>query len=103
MLDYLALYRRFTAIAAHNQWQALHSPRNLAQAVLLESAELVAELQWLNDLESAHLAPEKKARVAAELADVMLYGIALSQSLGVNLEQVLSEKMTENEHRFGPQ
>lgn len=103
MLDYLALYRRFTAIAAHNQWQSLHSPRNLAQAVMLESAELVAEMQWMTDEQSTRLAPEQKARVAAELADVMLYSIALSQSLGLDLDNVLTSKMEANERRYGPQ
>ncbi|UTA46494.1 nucleotide pyrophosphohydrolase [Simiduia sp. 21SJ11W-1] len=95
MLDYQNYYREFTAIAKENNWQPLHSPRNLAAAVLQEAAELNREFQWQSDAQSRALGPEAKARVAGELADVALYLFALCEALGLDLDAAIEAKQAE--------
>lgn len=92
MLDYSDYYREFSAIAKANDWQRLHSPRNLATAVLQESAELCAEFQWLTDQESRALDQMTLSRVGSEVADVALYLFALCESLGLDLDSVIAQK-----------
>lgn len=101
MLDYQRYYQAFTQIAKSQGWQPLHSPRNLANAVALEAAELQAEFQWLNDVQSTELGSAKIAQVGAEVADVALYLFALCESLGIDLDAALASKTEQNLARFG--
>lgn len=95
MLNYQSYYREFCAIAEQNQWQKLHSPRNLAAAVLQESAELHREFQWQSDEQSHALSDTAKSQVANEIADVALYLFALCESLGIDLNQAIVQKQAQ--------
>ena len=47
-----AVLRQF---AADRDWDKFHSPKNLAIALSVETAELLEHFQWLSDAESAAL------------------------------------------------
>ncbi|TQV78252.1 nucleotide pyrophosphohydrolase [Exilibacterium tricleocarpae] len=101
-MDLEQLTREFEQIARANDWQALHSAKNLATAVSVEAAELLAEFQWLDDRQSDAIATagEAKQRVGEEVADVLLYLVALCKRLDLDLADVVEEKMRKNRQRF---
>lgn len=86
--------------AAARGWQAYHSPKNLSMALSVEVGELLEHFQWLTEDQSRQLAPEQKAEVAHELADVFIYLVQLSDSLGVNLLQAAQDKMLRNALKY---
>lgn len=94
MLDYQEYYREFNAIADKNNWRPLHSPRNLATAVLQEAAELNAEFQWMTDEQSHQVSTQVKDRIGAEIADVALYLFALCEALGLDLDAEIQRKQS---------
>ncbi|BFM11945.1 MazG-like family protein [Simiduia litorea] len=100
MLNYHSYHNAFKKIAEMNGWCNFHTPRNLAQAVLQESAELCAEFQWLTDQQSTVLSDEKLAKVGSEVADVALYLFALCEALGLDLDAVIQAKQVLNAKRF---
>ena len=65
-----------------------------------EVGELVAEFQWLTAAESQDLKPAEFARVKGEMADVLLYLVRLADTLDVDLADIASAKLDENELRF---
>jgi len=89
--------RRF---AAERDWDQFHSPKNLAMALSVEAAELLEHFQWLSDAESSALSPETRSKVAAELADVLLYLIRLADKLDVDLAIAASEKLKVNAAKY---
>lgn len=90
----------FDALAHDKGWQPLHTPKNLAMALGVEVAELHRHLQWRDDREIEQLmSTDARAEVAAELADIQMYLIKLSASLGVDLEQAVADKIAENRRR----
>lgn len=90
----------FDALAHDKGWQPLHTPKNLAMALGVEVAELHRHLQWRDDREIEQLmSTDARAEVAAELADIQMYLIKLSASLGVDLEQAVADKIAENRGR----
>ena len=99
-LDIAKINREFRAIASANNWQAYHNPKNLAAAVSVESAELLAEFQWLTDEESCSLNAQQKLRVADEVADIIMYLTELSQRLDINLIDAVNLKIEKNKQRF---
>src|ERR1017187_7333148 len=86
--------------AAERDWDQFHSPKNLAIALNVEAAELLEHFQWLSDAESAVIAPEKRAKVREELADVLLYLIRLADKLDVDLATAAAEKLRINAMKY---
>ncbi len=89
--------RRF---AADRDWNKFHSPKNLASALAVESAELLEHFQWLTEEESAALDEPARARVSEELADVLLYLIRLADRLDVDLMAAARAKIGRNAEKY---
>jgi NTP pyrophosphatase (non-canonical NTP hydrolase) len=94
------LRQRLAAFAAARDWDQFHSPKNLSMALIAEAAELVEHFQWLSQAESFNLPPEKRQKVAHELADIFIYLIRIADKLGVNLQQAAWDKIEINESRY---
>jgi dCTP diphosphatase len=95
-----ALRDRLRAFAAARDWNTFHSPKNLAMALIAEAAEIVEHFQWLTEAQSATLPPAKKAEVADELADVLIYLVRLADKLDVDLAAAADAKMIRNEAKY---
>ena len=94
------LRQRLREFAQARDWDQFHSPKNLAMALIAESAELVEHFQWLREDQSTRLAPEKKAQVAEELADVLSYLVRLADKLDIDLFAAVTAKLARNETRY---
>ena len=83
-------------------WEQFHTPKNLSMAVAGEAGELVAEFQWLTAEQSmrSNMSPEKLKDVELEIADVAIYLIRLADVLGIDLAEVVRNKIEINESRF---
>ena len=99
-MDTAELTRRLHAIRDHNAWRRFHSPKNLAMAASVEMAELVEIFQWLSEEQSRQLPPEQLAHAGQEVADVVLYLLQLCSELGLDMNQVVLDKLADNERRF---
>ncbi len=71
------------------------TPRNLAISLAVEAAEILEHFQWRGEIVD-------KQAFAGELADVALYLLQLSSVSGVNLEEAILDKLTENRGRTWP-
>jgi dCTP diphosphatase len=98
--DLADLRARLRAFAQARDWDQFHSPKNLAMALIVEAAELVEHFQWLTAEQSAALPPEKKAAVADELADVLVYVVRLADRLDIDLLRAAAEKIARNEAKY---
>lgn len=98
--DLLLLRDKLREFAAARDWQQFHSPKNLSMALMVEVAELIEHFQWLSEAQSYELSPENKAKVAEELADVLLYLVRLSDTLGVDLKQAALDKLVKNARKY---
>ena len=86
--------------AAQRNWEQFHSPKNLASALSVESAELLEHFQWLTEEQSANLPANTRAAVAEELADVFLYLLQLSDKLKVDLVEAARSKLALNARKY---
>lgn len=100
LLNLGSINREFRAIAAINDWQVYHTPKNLAVAIAVEASELLAEFQWLTAEESTILNPQKKSQVADEIADVIMYLTELCAQLDINMAEAIQTKIEKNKQRF---
>ena len=83
-------------------WHQFHSPKNLAMSLAIEVGELMEHFQWLSPEGSRAVAetPERLAAVADELADVLCYGLAMANELGIDLSTAVRRKLAKNEQKY---
>jgi len=98
--DLVALREAMRAFVREREWDRFHSPKNLAAALAVEAAELLEHFQWLTEVESESLPPERREAVAHELADVLLYLVRLADRLDVDLLAAAQRKMALNAAKY---
>lgn len=82
--------RRFTT---DRDWEQFHTPANLAKSISIEANELLECFQWSDtDYDLEH--------VKEELADVMVYCRNMLDTLGLDEDEIINDKMTKNEAKY---
>jgi len=99
LADLVAAVRRFRD---DRDWAQFHTPKNLAAATAIEAAELQERFLWKTDAEvDQDLADAaKKAGVAEEIADVVMFAMLLADRLGIDLAEAIAAKLAANEQKY---
>ena len=98
--DLTTLRDALRAFCAARDWHRYHTPKNLVMALSVEAAELVEHFQWATPEESMALPPEKRAEVADEIADVLIYLTELADVLGIDPIAAAREKIVKNAAKY---
>ncbi len=78
-------------------WKQFHNPKDLAISISLEAAELLEVFQWsASDVECC----DKKEKIKEELADVMNYCILMADACGLDLDEIIQEKIKKNNEKY---
>ena len=94
------LQHRLLMFARDRDWEQFHAPKNIAMALAVEAGELMEHFQWLSEAQSESLSEDKRREVGYELADVFIFTLRLAQRLGVDLPQLVEEKIAINERKY---
>ncbi len=94
------LNHRLKQFAVDRDWEQFHNPKNLVMALAGETGELLEHFQWLSEDQSAALGVEKKAAVALEMADILIYLIRCAERLDIDLVDAAYRKLAINESRY---
>ena len=84
---------RIRKFSEERDWDQFHSPSNLAKSIVIEAAELLECFQWDNEKYDLQ-------HVKEELADVMVYCQNLADKLGLDSDDIVNMKMTQNEAKY---
>ena len=88
------------AFVAERDWAQFHTPKNLAMGVAIEAAELMEHFLWSTDAEAAALDAGRRALVAQEMSDVLIYLVRLSRVLDIDLVAAAGEKLAQNRLKY---
>ena len=79
------------------EWRQFHTPKDLAISMSLEAAELLELFQWSGtDLECAG----NRDKLREELADILSYCILIADVCGLDLDEIMNEKVAKNEAKY---
>ena len=83
-------------------WEKFHAPKNISMAMAIEAAELMEHFQWISVEDSRAIGTDeaKLAAVGEELADVLCYGLALANTLGIDVSETMRKKMEKNRAKY---
>lgn len=79
------LENKIVKFADDRDWLQFNTPENLAKSISIEAGELLECFQWNNNYNIEEL--------KYEIADVMNYCILLCHQIGVDLKQIVLEKI----------
>ena len=75
-------------------WEQFHNSKDLSLALSVEASELLELFLWKGNED---VSPE---RLKEELADVLMYAILLAEKHQLNLDEVIQEKLTQNNQKY---
>jgi NTP pyrophosphatase (non-canonical NTP hydrolase) len=78
-------------------WAQFHDSKNLALALSIEAAELNELFLWKKDDEAEQV---DKQRLREELADVFAYAIMLAGRHGLDVSEIVKEKIGQNAKKY---
>lgn len=78
-------------------WKQFHNPKDLAISISLEAAELLEVFQW--SAEDVNCV-EKIEKIREELADVVNYCILMADACGLDLDEIVKEKIKCNNEKY---
>lgn len=92
--------QQLSEFASDRDWEQFHTPKNLTMALSVEASELVEIFQWLTPEQSSNLNDKQMNAVNEEVADVAIYLLRLCDVLGINLSDVVENKIKVNGEKY---
>jgi NTP pyrophosphatase (non-canonical NTP hydrolase) len=74
-------------------WRKHDTPSALAKSIIIEAAELLENYQWEDTNPNLE-------NVEEELADVLIYALAMCSDLGLDPEDIIKKKLVKNEVKY---
>jgi dCTP diphosphatase len=96
------LRERVLAFVRERDWEQFHSPKNLSMALSAEAAELMEHFLWASPEDSRTVAkdPAKRAKIAEELADVVIYALEFANITGLDVAASIESKIAANALKY---
>ena len=95
-----AITEKLIEFRKQRDWEQFHDPKNLAEAISIESAELLEVFLWKQAKDSRNLSDNELQKVIEESADIMIFLIYLSKECGFNLLDVVERKIKTNSEKY---
>lgn len=86
-----------TSFRDERQWKQFHNPKDLAISLSLEAAELLEIFQWSGD---DLVCQDKIDKIREELADVLCYSILMADRCGLDMDEIIVNKMKKNGEKY---
>lgn len=96
------LRNRVLAFVRERDWEQFHTPKNLSMALAGEAAELMEHFLWATAEQSRAIVdePAKRAKIADELADVVIYALEFANMTGLDVSAAIEAKMAANAAKY---
>lgn len=99
-MDYEALKQKLLQFRNQRDWQQFHDPKNLAEGLTIESAELLENFLWKKSEDSRKLSDKERQRVQEEIGDIFAFLIYLCHELDIDLFEATCQKIDLNHKKY---
>ena len=84
------------------EWMQFHNPKDMAEAIVIESSELLELFLWKDKGESFKSFNSKKFKeeISDEIADVAAFLFELADNNGIDIEKAIENKIKKNEKKY---
>lgn len=92
--DIEQLQAKVVEFTQERDWDQFHNPKDLAIAISIEASELLEAFLWKKPEEA------KREKVKEELADILNYSLLLADKCGLNVYEIVMEKLRLNTEKY---
>lgn len=97
MNDIQEIINELVKFRNERDWAQFHDTKNLAVALSIEAAELNEIFLW-KDVKESDLVDKEK--IKEELADVFAYAFLLAEKQGLDVKQIVLDKIKRNGEKY---
>ena len=87
---------RINQFRDERNWRQFHNEKDLALSISIEAAELLEIFQWKTSEEALKDFEHWKE----EIADVLIYSYMLADSLNLDIDEIIQEKLIKNNLKY---
>jgi dCTP diphosphatase len=92
---------KIKSFVSKRDWEKYHTPRNLAESICIEAAELLEIFQWADTSATvSSSAPDKGNKTAEELADIIIYCLSMANTTEMDVATAVLRKLQINESKY---
>jgi len=83
-------------------WSKYHKPKDIAESICIEAAELLELFQWRSheEVEKLMNREDYKDKVREELADIIIYILSFAKVADIDLSKSIIEKIEKNAKKY---
>lgn len=81
----------------NRDWRQFHNEKDLSLSIVLEASELLENFQWKTSEEALD---KNLDNIKEELADVFIYSFMLASNLGLDVEEIIKDKLKLNDSKY---
>ncbi len=96
MVEIEELQKKTEQFRDERDWKKYHTPKDLVLSISIESSELLELFQWKEN----KLSSVDEEELKDEMADVMIYLLALSNIADIDLGRAVEEKLKKNKEKY---
>ena len=100
MSEFKQLQDKILAFRDARDWKQFHAPKNLAEGLSIEAAELLENFLWKTTDQSYELTDKEMARVKDEVSDIFTFLMYLCHGLDIDLYAETNRKIKENAKKY---
>jgi NTP pyrophosphatase (non-canonical NTP hydrolase) len=97
---YEIIKQKLIAFRNERDWAQFHDPKNLAEAINIESGELLQTFLWKTPDQSRSLSPKEIENVKEETADIFIFLTYLCEECKISLFDEVLKKIHLNEMKY---
>ncbi len=92
----------FQEFVDERKWQKYHHPKDLAEAICIEAAELLEVFQWRKPQEFKKWLKNSSSYQHAEeeLADIIMYCLSLSNVMNLDITKAVMKKLKKDRKKY---
>ena len=98
--DLDAIMKKIIGFRNERDWKKFHDPKNLAQAIGIEAAELQELFLWKTNAESKKISPYELEGVREEVADIFIFLMYFCHEFNIDLFRAVEDKIKLNGEKY---
>ena len=101
-LSFGKLSEKIKKFRDERDWKKFHNPKDMAEAMVIETSELLELFLWKSQKESNEFLKNKKnlEETSDELADIAWFLFEFADNYGIDIEKAIEKKLQKNAKKY---
>jgi NTP pyrophosphatase (non-canonical NTP hydrolase) len=88
------------AFRAERDWEQFHRPKDLAEGLAIEAAELLENFLWKTSEQSRRVTKKEMKNIREEVGDVFLFLVYFCEAFDIDIFEAAADKLRLNARKY---